>query len=88
MVVVGSPPVKRRKPVMCPEPRLVPLSIAAETPAFPRAETSLAQKHIEPFPLKRFHSRVSAHGKKLRYNIGVSARKCKTRAIFCKHQLK
>ena len=56
--------------------------------AFPRAETSLAQKHIEPFPLKRFHSRVSARGKKLRYNIGVSARKCKTRAIFCKHQLK
>ena len=42
---------------------LVPLSIAAETPAFPRAETSLAQKHIEPFPLKRFHSRVSARGK-------------------------
>ena len=66
---------------------LVPLSIAAETPAFPRAETSLAQKHIEPFPLKRFHSRVSARGKKLRYNIGVSARKCKTRAIFCKHHL-
>ena len=64
------------------------LSIAAETPAFPRAETSLAQKHIEPFPLKRFHLRVSARGKKLRYNIGVSARKCKTRAIFCKHQLK
>ena len=38
---------------------------------------------IEAFPLARFRT----GGKKLRYNIGVSARKCKTRAIFCKHHL-